>query len=64
MSQVIDITKKAQEATKKSRDRRLDIEASCVIIEKCLQQLNINNLKEIEKIKKELKQTLDYLRKI
>lgn len=58
MSQVIDITIKRKEDVKKQEQIKIDIEASCVIIEQCLKKLNLNNLKKLEYIKKELNNTL------
>ena len=64
MSQVIDIAKKAQEATKKSRDRKLDAEASYVALEQCLKTIEMNSMPELRNIKAMMSRTMKDMRDI
>ena len=56
--QVIDITGKINE----KKQRNLDLEASCAIMEKSLKTLEFNNLPELKILKTIMKRTIKEMR--
>lgn len=61
---VIDFEEAAQAKKQAKSLKLLDIMASRVALEVCLKTINLNNLKELEKIKKEIKIAIKIIEEI
>lgn len=61
---VIDLTSIIKKKKEEESKKLLDIEASLVCVNKCLEYVNLNKLPELEEFKKVAKQTLIRLKKI
>lgn len=60
---IVDLTEYKRYLEKIAQKRMLDMEASCVILEECLKLLNINDLPELETIKRQIKDAISRLEK-
>ena len=58
---VVDLQKVISEKKAKESERKLDAQASYVILEKCLKQLELNKMKELESLKKDIKKAMNKL---
>lgn len=64
MDNLVDIVAIIKKKKEEENKKLLDIEASLVLINNCLEYLKLNNLPETEEFKKVAKQTLVKLKKI
>ena len=64
MSKISDISKLRKKQIEEEDDRKLNIEASFVIVETCLKMLNLSNLPELISLKISLRNTLKELRRL
>ena len=58
------IVDKLDEKKQKTQTRKIDIEASYILVENCYKFLQMNNLQEVEGLKKHMKQVLKDLKDI
>lgn len=61
---LIDLNKVKSDRDNKKQMRILDAQASYVSLEKCLNYLDMNKMEELNKIKKQIKDTMELLSKI
>lgn len=64
MDNLIDIVSIIKKRKEERNKKLLDIEASLVCLNQCLEYINLNNLPEMEEFKKITKQTMIKLKKI
>ena len=64
MNKIIDLTKIFEDKAAKLKARKLDAEASIVLISQCLSYLKMNKLEELEFLKALMKKTVKDLQKI
>lgn len=64
MSNLISIEAVRQSRIFQEKIRKVDAQASFTILELCLEQLKLNNMKELEDIKKQIHETMGVLYKI
>lgn len=64
MNNIVDITDKIQKRKQKEQHRKLDAKASYVILENCLNMLDINDMSELAYIKKAIKNAMNNMVKI
>lgn len=59
---VFSIEKILQSRKEDSNQRKVDLEASYVLLEQCLFYLDMNEVQELKRVKKELRQTMKELK--
>jgi hypothetical protein len=62
--EIISLTAIIHARKQQKQIKDLDIVASCIAIETCLNTLNLNDLKELKVLKKELNKTLKTLKEL
>ena len=61
---IISLSKKRGQTTPVDEQRKLDAKASCVILEECLKQLELNNMPELKECKTSIKNKIKELKEI